>query len=158
VSPTLDSMTETQEFRARFDNGGGALVPGEFVHVRLEGFVEEAALTVPQRAVQQGLARQFVYVVGAGDTVSTRDVQPGPWTGDAWIIESGLSPGDRVIVDGVQKVFPGSVVQPMPVADSAGAPAPPSATGSTPDAPTMPGTDSTASSGRTPERRGGAKP
>ncbi len=159
VSPTLDSTTETQEFRATFANGSGALVPGEFVHVRLEGFVEADAITVPQRAVQQGLARQFVYVVGAGDTVSTRDVQPGPWTGNAWIIESGLSPGDRVIVDGVQKVFPGSVVQPTPAADSAGGPAPPpAAAGSTPGASGMPGTDSMARSGRTPDRGDGAQP
>lgn len=118
VSPVIDSATGTQEFRARFVNRSGALVPGEFVHVRLDGFTQRAALTVPQRAVQQGLGRQFVYVVGAGDTVSTRDIRPGPWTGFAWVIDSGLTAGDRVIVDGVQKVGPGRVVQPVPSASA----------------------------------------
>lgn len=121
VAPALDSATGTQELRAEFDNASGALVPGEFVHVRVDGFVDSHALTVPQRAVQQGLARQFVYVVGAGDKVSSRDVEPGVWTGESWIIDKGLSPGDRVIVDGVQKVFPGSVVVPTPDSSATGA-------------------------------------
>ncbi|HEU4989644.1 MAG TPA: efflux RND transporter periplasmic adaptor subunit [Gemmatimonadaceae bacterium] len=121
VSPMLDSATGTQEFRARFANANGALVPGAFVQVRLDGFENAHALTVPQRAVQQGLGRQFVYVVGAGDSVSMRDVQPGVWTGSAWVIDSGLVAGDRVIVDGVQKVGPGMVVKPVPATDRAGA-------------------------------------
>ena len=120
VSPVIDSATGTQEYRARFANGNGALVPGEFVHVRLDGFVDPHAITVPQRAVQQGLGRQFVYVVGAGDSVAARDVVPGKWTGFEWVIDSGLVTGDRVIVDGVQKVGPGMVVKPV-AADSAGA-------------------------------------
>lgn len=129
VSPMLDSATGTQEFRARFANADGALVPGSFVQVRLDGFVDPQALTVPQRAVQQGLGRQFVYVVGAGDSVRTRDVLPGVWTGSAWVIDSGLVAGDRVIVDGVQKVGPGMVVKPVPASDSAGAAAPAASAG-----------------------------
>ena len=125
VAPSLDSATGTQEFRAKFSNGTGTLVPGEFVHVRLDGFVKNQAITIPQRAVQQGLGRQFVYVVGAGDSVSTRDVTPGPWTGHEWVIDSGLVAGDRVIVDGVQKVGPGMVVKPAPIDSTpAGAPNP----------------------------------
>ncbi len=121
VSPGLDSATGTQEFRAKFANASGVLVPGEFVHVQVEGFVRPAAITIPQRAVQQGLGRQFVYVVGAGDSVSARDVTPGPWTGHEWVVDSGLVAGDRVIVDGVQKVGPGMVVKPAAAADSNGA-------------------------------------
>jgi membrane fusion protein (multidrug efflux system) len=113
VAPTLDSASGTQEFRAQFGNGDRRLVPGQFVRVRLEGFARAKALAVPQRALQQGLGRQFVYVVGAGDTVTARDVQPGPWSGSLWIIDSGLSPGDRVVVDGIQKVAPGRVVKPV---------------------------------------------
>jgi membrane fusion protein (multidrug efflux system) len=126
VAPSLDSATGTQEFRAKFANANGALVPGEFVHVQLDGFVKNQAITIPQRAVQQGLGRQFVYVVGAGDSVSARDIVPGPWTGHDWVIDNGLVPGDRVIVDGVQKVGPGMVVKPSP-ADSAAAGAHPAA-------------------------------
>lgn len=124
VAPGLDSATGTQEFRSTFANGSGALVPGEVVRVRLQGFVNRSAITVPQRAVQQGMGRQFVLVVGRGDTVATRDVVPGPWTGHAWVIDSGLVAGDRVIVDGVQKAMPGMVVKPTPEADSTGAAAP----------------------------------
>ena len=119
MAPSLDSASGTQEFRAEFANGDHRLLPGQFVRVRLEGFRRASALAVPQRAVQQGLGRQFVYVVGAGDTVVARDVNPGQWSGNLWIIDSGLAAGDRVIVDGLQKVAPGRVVRPMPAADSA---------------------------------------
>jgi len=119
VSPSLDSASGTQEFRAKFDNGDHRLVPGQFVHVRLEGFARANALAIPQRAVQQGLGRQFVYVVGAGDTVTARDVKPGTWNGTLWLIDSGLVAGDRVVVDGVQKVAPGRTVKPVPAGDSA---------------------------------------
>ena len=121
VSPSLDSASGTQEFRAQFTNGDHRLLPGQFVRVRLEGFARSSALAVPQRAVQQGLGRQFVYVVGAGDTVAARDVNPGQWSGSLWIIDSGLAAGDRVIVDGIQKVAPGRVVKPVPAIDSTAA-------------------------------------
>jgi membrane fusion protein (multidrug efflux system) len=121
VAPALDAATGTQEFRAVFQNADRVLMPGQFVRVRLVGFAREGALAVPQRAVQTGLGRQFVYVVGKGDTVQTRDVQTGPWAGDRWIIDRGLAPGDRVIVDGIQKVAPGRPVKPVPLADSTAA-------------------------------------
>jgi membrane fusion protein (multidrug efflux system) len=119
VAPSLDSATGTQEFRAQFENHDRALVPGQFVRVRLTGFSQPGALAVPQRAVLQGLGRQFVYVVTAGDTVTARDVQPGPWSGDLWIINGGLKAGDRVVIDGVQKLTPGRRVHPVAAADSA---------------------------------------
>jgi membrane fusion protein, multidrug efflux system len=119
VAPSLDATTGTQEFRATFHNPDHLLVPGQFVSVRLNGFTRDSALAIPQRAVQQALGRQFVYVVGKGDTVVSRDVQPGPWSGSSWIIEKGLATGDRVIVDGVQKAAPGHPVHPVPLADSA---------------------------------------
>lgn len=115
MAPSLDSASGTQEFRARFDNPDRRLLPGQFVRVKLEGFARPQALAVPQRAVQQGLGRQFVYVVGPGDSVVSRDVKPGPWSGALWVIDSGLVAGDRVIVDGVQKVAPGRIVKPTPV-------------------------------------------
>jgi RND family efflux transporter, MFP subunit len=119
VAPSLDPETGTQELRAKFSNASHLLTPGQFVRVQLTGFTREGALAVPQRAVQQSLGRQFVYVVGAGDSVAARDVQPGPWSGPLWIIDKGLDPGDRVVVDGTQKVRPGGTVHPVPVADTA---------------------------------------
>ncbi len=121
MAPSLDSASGTQEFRATFTNADRRLLPGQFVRVRLEGFQRSNALAVPQRAVQQGLGRQFVYVVGAGDTVTARDVNPGQWSGNLWIIQSGLTAGDRVVVDGIQKVAPGRVVKPVPAVDSSSA-------------------------------------
>jgi membrane fusion protein (multidrug efflux system) len=121
MAPSLDSASGTQEFRAQFSNADRRLLPGQFVRVRLEGFERPNALAVPQRAVQQGLGRQFVYVVGVGDTVTARDVSPGQWSGNLWIIESGLAAGDRVVVDGIQKVAPGRVVKPVPATDSSSA-------------------------------------
>ena len=121
VSPSLDPETGTQEFRATFDNRDRLLVSGQFVRVRLEGFVRQNALGIPRRAVQQSLGRQFVLVASKGDTVRSQDVTPGPWSGESWIIEKGIAPGDRVIVDGVQKTMPGGVVHPVPAADTAAA-------------------------------------
>jgi membrane fusion protein (multidrug efflux system) len=124
VSSSLDPATGTQEFRASFTNKDLLLVPGQFVRVRLEGFTRDSALAVPRRAVQQALGRQYVLVVGKGDTVTARDIQPGPWSGDAWIIERGLALGDQVVVDGVQKALPGRVVRPVPLPDSSTKPTP----------------------------------
>jgi len=121
VAPALDSATGTQEFRAVFRNPDLLLVPGAFVRVRLVGFERANAIAVPQRAVQTALGRQFVYVVGPGDTAAIRYVTPGAWSGALWIIDKGLSAGERVIVDGVQKVAPGRPVKPVPLADSTAA-------------------------------------
>ena len=122
VAPSLDESTGTQEFRALFANPDRLLLPGQFVRARLVGFNAESALTVPQRAVQTSLGRQFVYVVAAGDTVRPRDIVPGPWSGNRWIVRSGLSSGDRVVVDGIQKIGPGRPVRPVAAVDSATTP------------------------------------
>jgi len=130
VAPSLDAATGTQEFRAVFRNADRLLTPGEFVRVRLLGFNRDSAFAIPQRAVQTGLGRQFVYVVSPGDTVRIRDVQTGRWSDGEWIIDQGLASGDRVVVDGVQKAVPGRPVKPVPLADSAATPGAPQAPGS----------------------------
>jgi membrane fusion protein, multidrug efflux system len=119
VDPVLDPATGTQAFRASFPNAHRTLLPGQFVRVRLLGLTRDNAILVPQRAVLQQLGRQSVFVVGPGDTVQARDVQATTWEGDQWLIEQGLAAGDRVVVDGVQKIGPGRPVHPVPLADSA---------------------------------------
>jgi len=119
VSPSVDPGTGTLELRASFDNRDRSLVAGQFVRVRLHGFERDSALAVPRRAVQQSLDRQFVLVVGKGDTVQARNIETGTWSGDWWIIESGLQAGERVVVEGVQKAAPGQPVRPVVLADSA---------------------------------------
>ncbi len=122
VDPVLEPGTGTQEVRATFANPDRVLIPGQFVRVRLVGFERDSAITVPQRAVQQQLGRRLVFVVGAGDTVAARDIEVGGWSGDRWVVVRGLSPGDRVVVDGFQKTGPGAVVRPVEAATSAATP------------------------------------
>lgn len=118
VDPVVDPATGTQQYRAEFANHDHILLPGQFVRVQVIGLVRDSAIVVPQRAVQQQLGRQSVYVVGKGDTVAAREVKGSGWSGDGWLIESGLNPGDRVVVDGIQKIGPGMVVRPVALADS----------------------------------------
>ena len=120
----LQPATGTQELRAELQNPQHLLLPGQFVRVRLLGLTHPDAILVPQRAVQQGLGGAFVYVVGAGDKVATRDVIATAWEGGSWLIAQGLTAGDRVVVDGLQQVAPGSPVRAVayqPAADSSAA-------------------------------------
>jgi membrane fusion protein (multidrug efflux system) len=122
VAPVVDSATGTEEYRAEVPNRQRLLVPGQFVRVHLEGLVRDNAILIPQRAVVQSLGRQSVYLLGTGDTVRSHDVRATAWVGQRWLIDSGLVAGDRVIVDGVQKVRPGAIAKPVPMAtDSASA-------------------------------------
>ncbi len=126
VDPVIDPATGTESFRAELPNPHRLLVPGQFVRVRLEGLVRDSAILIPQRAVQQSLGHTSVFVVGAGDTVRMVDVKAAAWVGDRWIVDSGLTTGDRVVVDGLQKARPGSVVKPtVAAATPAAAPAKP---------------------------------
>ena len=118
----LQPATGTLQLRAQLKNPQHILLPGQFVRVRLLGLKRPGAILVPQRAVQQGLGGAFVYVVGDSGKVAARDVVATSWDGGSWLIEQGLQPGDRVVVDGVQKVAPGQPARPVayrPAADSA---------------------------------------
>jgi membrane fusion protein (multidrug efflux system) len=110
----VNAQTGTTEARAEFDNRQGVLRAGEFVRIALEGAVRPSAIVVPQRAVLEGPKEKFVYVVNAESKVEQRPVQVGEWAGNGWIVESGLQPGERVILDGVMKIGPGAPVQVVP--------------------------------------------
>lgn len=132
IDPVVDPETGTQQYRAIFDNPTHLLLPGQFVRVRVLGLTRDSAILVPQRAVFQQMGRSVVYVVGAGDSVSTRDVTTADWTGENILIEQGLSAGDRVVVDGLQKVRPGAVVHPSPYVDSTAVKAAPTSSAAVP--------------------------
>src|SRR5436309_226395 len=120
----LQPATGTQELRAELENPQHLLLPGQFVRVRLLGLTHPGAILVPQRAVQQGLGGSFVHVLDAGDKVATRPVIATAWDGGSWPIAQGLAAGDRVVVDGLQQVAPGSPVRAVayqPAADSGAA-------------------------------------
>jgi membrane fusion protein, multidrug efflux system len=115
---SLNSTTGTQTLRATFPNPGHILLPQQFVRVEMLEFKRTGAILVPQRAVQQGITGQYVYVVASDsakrDVAGIRPVQAANWQGSQWVINDGLKEGDRVIVDGSQKVFfPGQPVTPV---------------------------------------------
>jgi membrane fusion protein (multidrug efflux system) len=105
----IDQETGSLRLRTEFKNPRRRLLPGQFVRARILGATRNDAVLVPQTAVQQALGRQFVYVV-VGDTAKSRDVVTGSWVGQDWVVEKGLQAGDKVIVDNLQRVRPGSPV------------------------------------------------
>ena len=102
----MNAETGTAEARAEMPNPGGGLQPGQFVRARLAGAVRPAAITVPQRAVLEGPKGKFVYVVNAESKAEPRPVRGRRVGRRGWVIDSGLAPGDKVIVDGVMKIAP----------------------------------------------------
>jgi membrane fusion protein (multidrug efflux system) len=107
VSPT----TGTREARAELPNPKGVLRPGEFVRVILRGATRPNAVTVPQRAVLEGPQGKFVYIVDENNTAQPRPIEVGDWAGDAWVINKGVQPGDKVIVEGLMRLGPGAPVR-----------------------------------------------
>ncbi|PYP74656.1 MAG: efflux transporter periplasmic adaptor subunit, partial [Gemmatimonadetes bacterium] len=100
------------------------LLPGQFVRLHFVGLKRPDAIRVPQRAVQRGLAGAFVYALGDSNRVTVRDVVATSWDQGGWLIEQGLRAGDRVVVDGVQKIAAGQLASPVayrPAVDSSAA-------------------------------------
>jgi membrane fusion protein, multidrug efflux system len=110
----VDPRTGTLELQARFPNPKHTLLPGQFGRVRFQTEIRKGALMVPQRAVQQMQTLQTVYTVEANNQVTARPVVTGPRVGEDWIIETGLTAGDRVVVEGLSRIRPGVTVRPMP--------------------------------------------
>jgi membrane fusion protein (multidrug efflux system) len=111
---TVDESSGAVTLRAEFANPKRLLLPGMYVRARLEQAVNEAALTVPQQAVQRTPDGASVLVVGADNKVSVRQVKADKAQGSVWIVTSGLQAGDRVVVEGIQKAKPGATVKPVP--------------------------------------------
>lgn len=93
-----------------------ALFPGQFVKIRVIGYVRLNTILVPQLAVQQGPQGSFVFTVGADDFIAIQPVQASLWRDDQWVIEKGLEGGERVVVKGFHRVRPGAQVNPIPYA------------------------------------------
>ena len=110
---SVDPGTGNVSLRAEIPNPRHELLPGMFVRIRFPQAVDEKAIKVPQRAVQFGQQGQFLLLVDAEGKVVPRPVKTGSMAGDNFIIAEGLQGGEKVIVNGVQKVRPGSVVKPV---------------------------------------------
>jgi RND family efflux transporter MFP subunit len=112
----VEVKTGTIRLAALFPNPGDLLRPGQFARVRALTETRKNALLVPQRAVTELQGGFQVAVVGPDNKVAIRNVKAGARVGSQWVIDEGLKPGERVVVDGVQKVREGQVVNPKPAA------------------------------------------
>jgi len=104
VDNQIDTTTGTVKLRAQFANDDETLFPNQFVNVKLQVDVLHDATLVPTAAIQRGAPGTFVYLVNADDTVSVRAVTLGTSNAEKVSISAGLAPGDRVVVDGADKL------------------------------------------------------
>jgi RND family efflux transporter MFP subunit len=112
----VDIQTGSIRLAGLFPNPGNVLRPGQFGRVRFISYTRKGALLIPQKAVVELQGSYQVAVVGGDNRVSLRTVQVGERTGPLWIIDQGLKPGERVVVEGVQKVRDSMPVHPTLVA------------------------------------------
>jgi len=111
----VDPTTGTLLIDVAFPNPDRIIRPGQYGRVRIAIDTKRNAILVPQKSVQELQATYSVAVVKSDNTVEMRQVTTGPRVGNLWVIENGLNPGDRVVVEGLQKVRPGVTVNPTVV-------------------------------------------
>lgn len=112
----MDIQTGAIRLAGLFLNPGNVLRPGQFGRVRFVSYIRKGALLVTQKAVVELQGSYQVAVVGNDSKVTLRTVRVGERTGAMWIIDEGLKPGERVVVEGVQKVRDSMPVKPTLVA------------------------------------------
>lgn len=110
VDNQIDTSTGTIKLKAQFDNSDDALFPDQFVTARLRMNTVSGATLVPSASVQRGAPGTFVYVVNADNTVSLRKLSLGPASGDLVSVQDGVKPGERVVIDGLDKLRDGAQV------------------------------------------------
>jgi membrane fusion protein, multidrug efflux system len=112
VDNQVDPATGTVKLKAEFSNEDDRLFPNQFVNVRMLIDTLHAVVTVPSSAVQRGTQGLYVFVVKADDTVTLRTVKPGPSEGELTAMQSGVVAGERVVVDGTDRLREGINVAP----------------------------------------------
>jgi membrane fusion protein (multidrug efflux system) len=110
----VNQNTGTIQLTALFPNPGNALRPGQYGRVRAVVRVDRGAMVIPQAAVNQQQGKYFVDVIGADNRVAVRPVQVGEPSGTMWVIQKGLKPGERVVVQCQQTLRPGMLVHANP--------------------------------------------
>lgn len=110
ASPVVSPETGSQTIRAKFTNPDGLLAPGQFVRGRIELGERKGGIVVPARAIAFKGDTAMVSVVSKDGSVTARTVNLGPMLGKQWVVNSGLRAGERIIVDGWQKLRPGQKV------------------------------------------------
>jgi len=116
IERAIDPTTGTLSVQFTFPNPQRVVRPGQYGRARFVLETKTAALLVPQRAVTELQNLYSVAVVGSGDKVEFRNVKVGPRVEDLWVIEEGLKPGEKVVVEGLQKVRDGATVSPKAAA------------------------------------------
>ena len=117
---TVDPSTGQVTLRGEFPNPTGELLPGMYVRVQIVQGVDPDALAVPQQSVRRNDAGSSeVFVLRDDNRAVVQPIRLGRAVGDHWLIDEGLKPGDRVVVDGFQKFVAGDVVAPQPWSQSA---------------------------------------
>lgn len=114
ASASVDATTGQVTLRAEFPNPHRDLLPGMYVRVRIEQAVRENAITVPQRAIVRNADGKPIVYVAKEDTAEARPIELGQAIGSEWVVEKGLASGDKIVVDGAQKVQPGGKIKPEP--------------------------------------------
>ncbi len=111
VDNQIDLATGTVKLKAQFSNDGNRLFPNQFVNVRMLLEVRHDVTIIPTAAVQRGAQGTFVYAIQADSTVTMRPIEPGPIEGESVAVDSGIVPGDQVVVDGLDKLRDGAKVE-----------------------------------------------
>jgi membrane fusion protein (multidrug efflux system) len=119
VDRQVDIQTGAIRLAGLFPNPDNVLRPGQYGRVRFVSYIRPNALLVPQKAVTELQGIQQLAVVGEDSKVTIRSVRMGERVGSMWIVEDGLKPGERVVVEGVQKVREGVTVKIVPTANQA---------------------------------------
>lgn len=115
LSMFIDPKLGTQQMRAEFLNPSNQILPGQFLKIRVTTGKQENVFLVPQAAVIQNERGFIVWTVGADNKVVPTPLKMGTWLGKNWIVQSGLKPGDRVVIDQIIKIRPGAMVAPTVV-------------------------------------------
>ncbi|WAC27464.1 efflux RND transporter periplasmic adaptor subunit [Ancylobacter sp. SL191] len=127
IDNQVDAATGTFRVRAVFDNPDGRLVPGQFARVRMGRAKTEPALVINERAIGTDQDKKFVFVVGEDNKATYREVKLGAASEGLRVVTRGLKDGERVVVNGLQRVRPGAVVAPevVPMETASAAPTDP---------------------------------
>ncbi|PHZ84552.1 efflux RND transporter periplasmic adaptor subunit [Paremcibacter congregatus] len=104
IDTSVNQNTDTLLVRARFPNPDGILLPGQFVHVQITGRTPTPAITVPQSTIQQDRTGYFLLVITDQNKVEMRRITVGQVIDNDWIVTSGIAAGERVVLEGLQKV------------------------------------------------------
>jgi multidrug efflux system membrane fusion protein len=113
IDNQFDARTGTVRVRAVFDNADGRLIPGQFARLRMGQAKSEPALAVSERAIGTDQDKKYVLVVDADNKAIYREVTLGPSVEGLRVVTQGLTSGERIVVNGLQRVRPGAVIEPQ---------------------------------------------